>query len=299
MEKIKTSVVGSYPVKIDTMDIMMNYFNQKENKTWNKYIKNAVDDMNRAGIDILSDGQTRDPFIQLFARRLKGCRIRDRVEVIDKIQYDGPITVDDQKYVRTIIPKNRMLKGVITGPFTLSKSCINIHYKDEKTMAFDFAYALKQEAEKLEKHVDMISIDEPFFSNEMPDYGKELIGVITEKIRCPTILHACGDVSEVIPDLLDMPVDILSHEFKASPHLLNEFREYSFSKKLCLGSVRSDNQMVESVEEIVKHIRKAVDIFGEKIVQVSPDCGQRLLPRESAYEKLRNLVKAGEIINGG
>ncbi len=298
MEKIKTSVVGSYPMDIDTLGIMMDYFDQNENKSWNNYIKTAVDDMVKAGIDILSDGQTRDPFIQLFARKLVGCRIRDRVEVVDKIRYNGPITVYDQKYVRTVIPKNKMLKGVITGPFTLSKSCINMHYNDEKSMAFDFAYALKQEAKKLEKHVDIISIDEPFFSNEMPDYGKELIEIITEKISCPTMLHACGDVSSIIPDLLEMPVDILSHEFKASPYLLDDFRKYSFSKGLCLGSVRSDNQVVESVEEIVKHIRKAIDIFGDKIVQISPDCGQRLLPRENAYEKLRNLVKAGEIING-
>jgi len=299
MKKIKTSVIGSYPVNTDTLDVMIDYFNQNENKTWNKYIKIAVDDMTKAGIDILSDGQTRDPFIQLFARKLKGCRIRDRVEIVNKIDYNGPITVDDQKYVRTIIPKDRMLKGVITGPFTLSKSCINMYYKDEKNMAFDFAYALKQEAENLEKHVDIISVDEPFFSNEIPDYGKELIGIITDKIRCPTMLHACGDVSLFIPDLLEMPVDILSHEFKASPHLLDEFSKYSFSKGLCLGSVRSDNQVVESVEEIVKHIRKAIDVFEDKIVQVSPDCGQRLLPKENAYEKLRNLVKAGEIINGG
>jgi len=298
MRKIKTSVIGSYPVSIETLGIMEDYFNQNENKSWNNYIKTAVDDMVKAGIDILSDGQTRDPFIQLFARKLNGCRIRDRVEVVDKIRYNGPITVDDQKYVRSILPKDRMLKGVITGPFTLSKSCIDMHYNDEKNMAFDFAYALKEEAKNLEKYVDVISIDEPFFSNEMPAYGKELIGIITEKIRCPKVLHACGDVSSAIPDLLEMPVGILSHEFKASPHLLDEFSKYSFSKDLCLGSVRSDNQTVESVEEIVKHIRKAIDMFGDRIAQISPDCGQRLLSRENAYGKLRNLARAGEIING-
>lgn len=299
MEKIKTCVIGSYPVQIDALDLAKDYFDQKENFSWKRYIKLAVTDMIEAGIDIVSDGQTRDPFIQLFARKLKGCRIRSRVEVVDKIEYDGPITVEDQKYVRTIIPKNRMIKGVITGPFTLSKSCVNLYYKDEKEMAFDFAHALKKEAMLLQKHVDMISIDEPFFSNEMPEYGKELIEIITEKISCPTVLHACGDVSSAIPDLLDMPVDILSHEFKASPHLLTKFKDYSFSKKICLGSVRSDNPNVESVEEIVKHIKKAIDIFGDKVIQVSPDCGQRLLPRENAFQKLKNLAKAGEMINGG
>jgi len=299
MEKIKTCVIGSYPVEVDALGFMKDYFDQKESHSWNKYIRTAVDDMIKAGIDIISDGQTRDPFIQLFARRFKGCRVRNRIEVVDKIEYNGPITVEDQKYVRSIIPKNRMVKGVLTGPFTLSKSCVDLYYKDEKKMAFDFANALKQEAELLEKHVDMISIDEPFFSNEMPEYSRELIEVITEGLGCPTVLHACGDVSSIIPGLLEMPVNVLSHEFKASPQLFDGFKEYSFSQSICLGSVRSDDPKVEGADEIVMHINKAIDIFGDKVIQVSPDCGQRLLPRKNAYQKLRNLVKAGEIVNGG
>ena len=299
MEEIRTCVIGSYPVQIDALDFMRDYFDQKESQSWGKYIGMAVTDMIEAGIDIISDGQTRDPFIQLFARKLKGCRVRNRVEVVDKIEYSSPITVEDQKYVRTIIPRDKMIKGVLTGPFTLTKSCVDLYYKDERKMAFDFAHALKQEAELLEKHVDMISVDEPFFSNELPDYSGELIEIITGAISCPTVLHACGDVSSIIPKLLEMPVDILSHEFKASPQLFNGFKDYSFSQQICLGSVRSDNPNVESVEEIVSHIRKAIDIFGDRIIQVAPDCGQRLLPREIAYGKLKNLVKAGEIVNGG
>jgi 5-methyltetrahydropteroyltriglutamate--homocysteine methyltransferase len=95
-----------------------------------------------------------------------------------------------------------------------------------------------------------------------------------------------------------MPVDILSHEFKASPHLFDLFREYSCLRKICVGAVRSDDVRVESVEEIVTHIKKAIDIFGENVVQIAPDCGQRLLPRETAFHKLQNLTIAGEIING-
>jgi 5-methyltetrahydropteroyltriglutamate--homocysteine methyltransferase len=299
MERIKTCVIGSYPVQVDAFGFMKDYFDQRESRSWNKYIEMAVGDMVKAGLDIISDGQTRDPFIQLFARRFKGCRVRNRVEVVDKIEYNGPVTVDDQKFVRSIIPKGGMIKGVLTGPFTLSKSCVDLYYKDEREMAFDFANAIGEEAELLEKHVDMISIDEPFFSNEMPEYGKELLEVITEGLSCTKVLHVCGDVSSIVSSLLEMPVDVLSHEFKASPQLFDVFKEYSFNKGICLGSVRSDNEKVESVDEIVSHIRKAVDVFGEKIIQVSPDCGQRMLPREIAYNKLKNLVKAGEIVNGG
>jgi len=46
------------------------------------------------------------------------------------------------------------------------------------------------------------------------------------------------------------------------------------------------------------HTKKGLDIFGEKIVQLAPDCGQKLLPRDVAFQKLKNLVKVGEKING-
>ena len=295
--KIKTCVIGSYPVIADTMELMDGYFNGEE-ISWDKYIQYAVSDMVNAGLDIVSDGQTRDPFIQIFTRKLKGCRIRARTEIVDKVEYNAPITLKDQKYAKSLIPDDKELTGVLTGPYTLSKSCIDLYYNDEKDLAFDFAHALKQEAKVLQKHVDMISIDEPFFSNEIPDYGKELIEIITKDISCPTRLHACGNVSEIISELLEMPVDILSHEFKASPQIFDAFKEYAFPQKICLGAVRSDDTRVESVEEIMEHTKKGMDTFGEKIVQLAPDCGQRLLPRDVAFQKLKNLVKVGEKING-
>jgi 5-methyltetrahydropteroyltriglutamate--homocysteine methyltransferase len=247
---------------------------------------------------MISDRQTRDPFVNIFTRKLKGCRIRDRTEIIDKIQYNGPITIDDQKYVRGIIPKDRQLIGLITGPYTLMRSSVDLFYKNDENIAYDFAYALKNEIQKLQSYVDMISIDEPYFSMGIPKFGKELIQILTNEVRCPTRLHVCGDVSKVIPELLDMPVDILSHEFKASPTLFDAFKQYDITKNICLGCVQSDNVRIESVGEIIEHIKKGIDVFNGKITQIAPDCGQRMLPRDVAFQKLKNLVKAGEEIYG-
>lgn len=294
---VKTSVIGSYPVTIDKLEIMNEYFLEKE-PSWHRYIDQATREMVSAGIDLVSDGQTRDPVVQLFTRRLGGCRVRDRTEIIGPVEYLGPITVLDQQYVRASLPRTVGLLGVLTGPYTLTKSCVDVFYHDEKQLCFDFATALRKEAEQLQKHVDMISIDEPFFSHGMPQYADELIGVITKHLSCPTRLHACGDVSSVVAQLLELPVDILSHEFKASPYLFEAFKEHPSSRQMCVGAVRSDSTEVESVEEIVTHIRKAFDIFGDRIVQIAPDCGQRLQPHDVAFQKLHNLARAGAIING-
>jgi 5-methyltetrahydropteroyltriglutamate--homocysteine methyltransferase len=95
-----------------------------------------------------------------------------------------------------------------------------------------------------------------------------------------------------------MPVQTISHEFKASPKLFDSFKEYSISKNICLGSVKSDNSRIELVDEIIDHIKKGIDVFGDKISQIAPDCGQRMLPRDIAFQKLKNLVKAGEKVYG-
>jgi 5-methyltetrahydropteroyltriglutamate--homocysteine methyltransferase len=297
-QKLKTSVIGSYPISINTQDLIKDYFAEQQT-SWTKYIEQAVHDMTSAGINFVSDGQTRDPFIQLFTRKLKGCRIRERTEIVGRVKYQNPITVPDQIYTKRLLPRHVRLIGVLTGPYTLTKSSVDSFYHDEKELAFDFAKALRKEAELLSKHVDLISIDEPVFSNELPEYATELIQTITNGLSRPTRLHVCGDVSRIIPQLVDMPVDILSHEFKASPHLFDVFQEYPCRKKMCVGAVRSDDVGVESVEEIVTHVQKAIAIFDTNVVQIAPDCGQRLLPRDIAYKKLKNLASAGEILNGG
>jgi 5-methyltetrahydropteroyltriglutamate--homocysteine methyltransferase len=297
-QKIKTSVIGSYPIPINTQEIMINYFTEQPT-SWTTYIEQAVHDMTMAGIDYVSDGQTRDPFIQLFTRKLKGCRIRERTEIIGPVRYHDPITVQDQISVKRLLPRHVGLIGTLTGPFTLTKSSVDSFYHDEKELAFDFAKALRKEAELLAKHVDFVSIDEPVFSNELPEYASELIQTITEGLSRPTRLHVCGDVSRIVPQLVDMPVDILSHEFKASPHLLDVFTEYPCRKNMCIGAVQSDDIRVESIEEIITHVKKAITVFDGNVAQIAPDCGQRLLPRDIAFQKLKNLATAGESLNGG
>lgn len=293
----QTTIIGSYPLFPSREKIMQNYFHHYRNDIWKPLIQQVLDDLNAAGIDILSDGQTRDPFVQLFTRKLKGCRLRNRVEIIDDIRYSKPITVDDQRYIQSIIPPDKQLKGVITGPYTLTKSCIDLYYHDEQEMAFSFAHALRKEVEELQSSIDILGIDEPFFSVSFPEYAPELIGILTQNISLPTLLHVCGNVLPIIPKIFDLPVNTLSHEFKARPDLFDVFQDFSYPQSVCIGCVRSDDTRIEPVQEIISHIQNALDLLGEKIQYLSPDCGQRSLPRDVAYHKLDNLVQAKEALN--
>ncbi|MEF8879706.1 MAG: hypothetical protein V5A64_04875 [Candidatus Thermoplasmatota archaeon] len=293
---VATSVIGSYPVEINNQELMNYYYNQVR-FSWDGYIKKAVGDMLRAGVDFVSDGQTRDSFVNIYIRGLKGCRIRDRPEVVDKIVFDESITVRDQKMVKDYIPSDKNLIGVVTGPFTLSQSVTDFFYNDDKELAFDFASALNKEVKALEPHVDMVSVDEPFFSNIIPGYAVDLIEAVLKNTDCISRLHVCGNVGSMIPQIIEIPVDVLSHEFKNQPSLFECFKEYSFSQKICLGCVRSDDAKVESVDEIKDHVLKGLDIFGSSLSQIAPDCGLKMLPVDVAFQKLKNLSKVGEIIN--
>ena len=297
MKKIQTSVIGSYPIQINNFKFIYNYFNGKEN-TWFEYISKAVKDMIKTGIDFISDGQTRDPFINIFTRNIKGCRIRNISEVIDKLEHKKPIILDDILYIKKNLKNEKKLIGVIAGPYTLSESVVNYYYKNKMEMAYDFAEIIKKEINLISPYIDLISIDEPFFSIKFPEYGYELINIITKNIKCPIRLHVCGDVTKIIPDLIELPVDILSHEFKAKPKLFEHFKRYDISKKICLGSIRSDLIKIESIDEIKKHIRTGNKIFDGNIVQISPDCGLKMLPKYIAFKKIKNLVKAYREVYG-
>lgn len=292
-----TTVIGSYPILLERMKFMDDYF-KGTFPSWKPLIQQAVNDMESAGINLISDGQTRDPFLHIFTRGLSGFRIRARAEVIGPISYSSPLTANDLEFVRSIIPDHVQLLGLLIGAHTLSESVDDKWYNDKKELAFDVANALAEEARSIEPYVDMISIDEPFYANSFPEYAGELIQNMKKYVRCPIRLHACGDVSSIASSLVDLPVDALSHEFAASPDLFDVFSQYGSRKGFCVGVVRSDCATIESVDTITDRINKARDVFGDNIIQLAPDCGLRLLPRSVAYEKLQRLVQATRKVYG-
>jgi len=289
---VTTTVIGSYPIHPDPVVLMRQYFRGEE-VSWKPYIASAVGDMVEAGVELVSDGQTRDVFTNIFLRRIGGCRVRGRVEVVDEVYYREPITIEDIRFVKGILPSNRKLLGLIVGPHTLSEYVVDSFYNDKEELSFAFARVLREEYLLLQDVVDMISIDEPSLSTSFPSYIYDLIEYMVNGIKIPIRLHICGDVSRYVDKIVDIPrVDVLSHEFKASPGLFDVFKEYECDKGFCIGCVRSDKPEVESIDEIIEHLNKAEEVFGEKVLQVAPDCGLRYLPRESAFNKLRNMVAA-------
>lgn len=286
--KLETTTVGSYPTIIDKEKILLDY--HKKNDPYLDCIERSVNDQIEAGIEVISDGQTRKDMIDLFGDGLLGFRIKKRTEIISEVKWKRPITVKDQKYIKESFGEDVRLKGIITGPWTLYKNSIDKYYKSDKEAVMDISSALSKEAELLSNVCDYVQIDEPFFSVEYPDFAYYAIKIITDRIKSLSILHVCGDVNDTLEKLVELEVDVLDHEFAEHPSLYDTFNDLDFSQRIAVGVVNTKTE-IDEIHEIKNRIEKAYEFFGPDCM-VDPDCGLRHLERDTAIEKLRNMVKA-------
>ena len=285
---LATTVVGSYPVvKSGGLRSLFDPLHSA--------VETAVADQIGAGLDIISDGQVRGDMITAFASKLPGVRDQD---VIGKIQpAAGAITVADAKYALSKFPK---VKGIITGPSTLAHG-LHIStpmYRNKEELALDLAAALIIEARSLEAAgVTLIQLDEPILSTGIADLaiGKQAVEMIASAVRIPVCMHVCGNIANVIDEILKYNVSVLDFEFSNNQANLDIISRRDLTgKMLGYGCVDSSTEDIETVPEIRKRIEKAVEYFDPKILLIDPDCGLRMRSRESAYWKLKNMCDAAK-----
>jgi 5-methyltetrahydropteroyltriglutamate--homocysteine methyltransferase len=285
---LATTVVGSYPV------VKAGGFKSIFDPLAGA-VETAVADQIGAGIDIISDGQIRGDMIGNFASKLPG--VKDQ-QVIGKIQpAAGPITTGDTKYALSKSPK---VKGIITGPSTLAHG-LHIStpmYRNKEELALDLAAALVPEARSLEAAgVTLLQIDEPILSTGIADLAvaKQAVEIITAAVRIPTCMHVCGNIANVLDEILKYNVNVFDFEFSNNQANLDVISRRDLTgHMLGYGCVDSTSETVETVQEIRKRIEKGVEYFDPKILLIDPDCGMRMRSRESAYWKLKNMCEAAK-----
>jgi 5-methyltetrahydropteroyltriglutamate--homocysteine methyltransferase len=285
---LATTVVGSYPVVKGSG--LRSLFDPLHSA-----VETAVSDQISAGVDIISDGQVRGDMIGVFASKLPGVKGQ---EIIGKVQPASvSITVGDTKYALSKAPK---VKGIVTGPTTLAHG-LHIStpiYRNREELALDLAAALVPEVKALEAAgVTLLQIDEPIFSTGMADLaiGKQAIELITTAMRIPTCMHVCGNLGNVLDEILKFNLNVLDFEFANNPANLDLLSRRDLSGRMIgFGCVDSPIDRVESVAEIKKRIEKGVEIFGPRTMLIDPDCGMRMRSRETAYWKLRNMCDAAK-----
>ena len=241
-----------------------------------------------------------------------------------------PIPLEAQWFIESMERlgfKFRGLRAPVTGPFTLASRIYPVGSSGSlgKTMMKDLSFleSLASSLSRLIRRLEdlgytLIVVDEPILSVIYGARGS-ILGHSDEDIlkilsmlkprRAMIGVHVCGRISPALFRLLlKSEFSLLDHEFKTSPRNFKSITAEGLKKhgkRLSVGCVSSKNITVESVEEVSSILVKALNIYGDRVYMVKPDCGFRgfigFLPEEEAYKvslrKLKAIVEAVKKLN--
>jgi len=281
----------------------------------------AIRDLERAGIDVVTDGEIRrESYSNRFANALAGIDLdnpgvfveRSGVEnsvprIVGPIRRIGPVEVRDVEFLRR--NTDRPIKITIPGPFTMAQQTQDEHYGDERAMALDFAAAVNDEVRGLfAAGADVVQLDEPYLQarpERARAYGVEAIDRALDGVAGETALHMCFGYGHFIKDkpagysfleeLNDCSVRQLSLE-AAQPNLDVSFLGRIREKTIILGVVSNGDVEVESPELVAGRIRRALEFVPPERLMPAPDCGMKYLPRDVAFAKLQALVAGTKLV---
>jgi len=260
------------------------------------------------GLDILVHGEMeRGDMVAYFAELLTesmaigglvrsyGNRYYRKPIIINKLHWQGPMTVEMWRYAQSLTDKP--VKGMLTGPYTMVEWSFDEYYPSRRDAVLDMAAVIHQEAVELEKAgARYIQVDEPAASTrpEEMELVAQGLAVATEGLKAKTITHMCyGDFASVFDQIVRLPVDQLDIETANSDYgLLELFRRHPFDKEVALGVVDVHDHRVETVEEVKEGVRRGLDVLPPQRLYIDPDCGLKTRTWEEAAAKLRVMVQA-------
>ena len=259
------------------------------------------------GIDVIVDGeQYRGDMVAYFAEHLGGFKQSELVRSYGNRYYRKPIiagniirrkpvTVDWWTFAQKLT--KQPVKGMLTGPYTIMDWSFNEHYPSRRAATLAIAQVIREEARDLERAgAQYIQVDEPAISTrpEEMDLAIEALGIVTRGLRAKTITHICyGDFKTIGPKLHKLPVDQIDLEFANRDfELLEFFKGKRFPKEIGLGVVDVHSHRIESRDEVIANLKRALKVFKPEQIYVDPDCGLKTRTPEEAVNKLRVVVEA-------
>jgi 5-methyltetrahydropteroyltriglutamate--homocysteine methyltransferase len=281
----------------------------------------AIRDQERAGLDIITDGeQRRESYSNRFATALEGVDIDNPGTALDrsghpnpvprivgKIRRKQPVQVRDVQFLRA--NTDRTIKITIPGPFTMSQQAQNDFYKDDQEMVLDYAAAVNAEIKDLfAAGADIVQIDEPYMQarpEKARKYGLRGLEAALDGVKGTTAIHICFGYAAIIhvrpsgysflPELAESPVQQVSIE-TAQSNLDCSILEKLPGKTIILGTLDLSDIAIETPETVAARIRRALPYVPVERIVVAPDCGLKYLPRNIAFGKMRAMVEGAEMV---
>jgi len=281
----------------------------------------AIRDQERAGLDIISDGeQRRESYSNRFATALAGVDTDNPGTTINrsgkpipvpritgKVARHHPILVRDLEFLR--VNTSKPVKMTMPGPFTMSKQAQNDYYASDEEMALDFAVAVNAEIKDLfAAGADIVQVDEPWMQQH-PDaaraYGLKALDRALDGVTGTVAVHLCFGYAAVVhekpsgysflPELERSKAAQVSIE-AAQPKLDLAVLTQLPSKSIILGVIDLSSPAIETPEVVAARIRKALPHVSAERLIVAPDCGMKYLPRDIAFGKMQAMVEGAAIV---
>ena len=281
----------------------------------------AIRDMERAGIDIITDGEMRrESYSNRFATALEGIDIDHPGTTINRsgqpipvprvagpIRRKGPVEVSDLLFLKS--STSRTTKITLPGPFTMAQQAQDDYYRDEDALALAFAAAVNEEIRDLKAAgADVIQIDEPWLQarhERAARYGVKAINRALQGIPGTTVVHLCFGYAAAVkekpsgysflPQLADTAATQISIE-AAQPRLdLGVLKDLA-PKQVMVGVIDLGDPGVESAETVAARLRSALRHAPAARLVAAPDCGMKYLRREVAYAKLKALAEGAALV---
>ena len=281
----------------------------------------AVGDQERAGLDVVCDGEQRRPtHYSYFLAQLQGVdrttlapkamrggkMIQQVPRVTGEIALANHMAVEDFQALRRLTQKTA--KVTLPGPTTLVDGTADAFYGDERALAFAFADALNAEIRALEASgCQMVQLDEPAFTRlpqKTIDYGADALDRAFAGTSVTSCVHICygyrswnaaaggkewkHGYEEIFPVLARSAVQQFSLEL-AEPGLPLSILAGLPAKTIQLGVVSCGTNEVETPRIVADRLLAALEVVPLERLAAATDCGCVALSREAARGKLRAL----------
>jgi 5-methyltetrahydropteroyltriglutamate--homocysteine methyltransferase len=281
----------------------------------------AIRDQERAGLDIITDGeQRRESYSNRFATELEGVDVDNPGTALDRsghpnpvprivgrVRRKQPVQVRDVLFLRA--NTDRSIKVTMPGPFTMSQQAQNDFYENEQEMVLDYAAAVNAEIRDLfAAGADIVQIDEPYMQarpEQARKYGLRGLEVALDGVRGTTAIHICFGYAAIIhvrptgysflPELAGSRVQQISIETAQSDLDCSVLQQLP-GKTIILGTLDLSDMKVETPETVAARIRRALSYVPAERVVVAPDCGLKYLPRDIAFGKMLAMAEGAKIV---
>jgi 5-methyltetrahydropteroyltriglutamate--homocysteine methyltransferase len=286
----------------------------------------AIRDMERAGLDVITDGEVRrlDGYVDSYYAIIKGIKAipvrrkvgpwgydqQTRYEAVGHIETPegGLGIVKEFQYLRA--HTTRAVKATCAGPLTFGS---RIHpgtvYKGVVDVAERFAEVINHELRALvAAGADYIQIDEPARGNVAGREMARLFNRATEGVRAKLGFHICfgnrfgrsrfdRSYRPYLPGLLDARANQFVIELAGREMAeLDLWGQYAGEgRELGAGVVDVKGFYPETAEDVAERIRRVLKVWPAERLFVNPDCGFGWSPRAMCNGKITALAAGARL----